>query len=103
MTRNEARISGLKLYYTGKPCRRGHDAYRYTTSGTCTQCVVKQPVGLPATVIVLKRVFVPRKHLQAIVEIINAYMDLEGITTRQTSPAFKPEQFLPHSQIPSTL
>lgn len=39
LTRPEAREKGLKTYYTGKPCRNGHDSYRYTQSGTCAQCV----------------------------------------------------------------
>ena len=39
LTRPEAREKGLKIYYTGKPCRNGHDSYRYTQSGTCAQCV----------------------------------------------------------------
>ncbi len=29
----------LKTYYTGKICKRGHLAYRYTSSGTCSECV----------------------------------------------------------------
>jgi len=39
LTRPEAREKGLKTYYTGKPCRNGHDTYRYTQSGTCAGCI----------------------------------------------------------------
>jgi len=39
LTRPEARARGLKTYYTGKICRNGHDSYRYTQSGTCSQCI----------------------------------------------------------------
>lgn len=34
----EARSLGLKLYRTGKPCRRGHIADRYTCDQSCAQC-----------------------------------------------------------------
>lgn len=39
LTRPEARARGLKTYYTGRICKNGHDAYRYTQSGTCSDCV----------------------------------------------------------------
>lgn len=35
---DEARRLGLKLYRTGKPCRRGHIADRYTCDQSCAQC-----------------------------------------------------------------
>lgn len=39
LSRPEARQRGLKTYFTGKPCKNGHNSYRYTQSGTCAQCV----------------------------------------------------------------
>lgn len=30
---------GLVTYYTGKPCKHGHDSRRYTTSGACVECL----------------------------------------------------------------
>lgn len=30
---------GLPLYYTGKPCTRGHHSPRYTSSGNCIECI----------------------------------------------------------------
>jgi hypothetical protein len=30
---------GLPLYYTGKPCVRGHISPRYTSSGNCIECI----------------------------------------------------------------
>ena len=34
----EAVERGDKTYTTGLPCRNGHYAYRYVSSGACTQC-----------------------------------------------------------------
>lgn len=38
MKRAEAKLLGLKTYATGKPCKRGHSAKRYTTSANCVEC-----------------------------------------------------------------
>jgi len=45
ISRQEARQKGLKTYYTGQPCKNGHDSYRYTQSGTCAACI-RQSNGL---------------------------------------------------------
>lgn len=34
----EAVERGEKTYVTGMPCRNGHYAYRYVSSGACTEC-----------------------------------------------------------------
>jgi hypothetical protein len=33
-----ARKAGEKLYYTGKPCNKGHDSPRMAISGNCVEC-----------------------------------------------------------------
>lgn len=38
ITRRDAHERGLKKFYTGKPCRRGHLALRWTVSGSCEVC-----------------------------------------------------------------
>lgn len=38
MNLEEARASGSKRYFTGKPCKRGHVAERSTLSKKCSQC-----------------------------------------------------------------
>lgn len=38
ISRKDARALGLKRYFTGKPCRRGHVMERYTPSGRCLGC-----------------------------------------------------------------
>lgn len=37
-TRREAADAGESKYYTGKPCKNGHDGMRYTASGICCKC-----------------------------------------------------------------
>lgn len=39
MTRNEAAAAGLTRYNTGRPCRNGHTADRYTSTGNCCECL----------------------------------------------------------------
>ena len=39
VSKEEARERGLKRYFTGKPCKNGHVAERFTTGGGCVECV----------------------------------------------------------------
>lgn len=39
LSRAFAKLGKVPFYYTGLPCRRGHDALRYTISGHCTECM----------------------------------------------------------------
>jgi hypothetical protein len=41
LERNTAREMGLKIFRTGKPCRRGHVAWRYVSNGGCLVCMGK--------------------------------------------------------------
>ena len=38
-TREEALAQGRKLYFTGQPCKHGHTAPRYVTTGGCLACL----------------------------------------------------------------
>jgi hypothetical protein len=38
LTREEAARRGLRHYWTGRPCRKGHRSDRYTSTGQCIQC-----------------------------------------------------------------
>jgi 5-methylcytosine-specific restriction endonuclease McrA len=38
ISRQNAKSLGLRRYFTGKPCLRGHIVARWTISGLCTQC-----------------------------------------------------------------
>lgn len=37
-SRDEARRAREKFYFTGKPCRQGHTALRYTHNMACAKC-----------------------------------------------------------------
>lgn len=37
--RNAAALAGAKTFYTGRVCRRGHKADRYTSTGQCVECM----------------------------------------------------------------
>jgi 5-methylcytosine-specific restriction endonuclease McrA len=37
-TRAEAKANGEHLYFTGKPCKRGHVAVRFAKTGICVDC-----------------------------------------------------------------
>ena len=41
ITRDEAKARGLKRYFTGKPCKHGHVALRFTSGGNCARCQEK--------------------------------------------------------------
>ena len=34
----EAKLAGIKHYFTGKPCKRGHIAKRYAATCSCVEC-----------------------------------------------------------------
>ena len=36
--RAAAKKAGMKQYFTGRPCKQGHVAYRCTANGTCNEC-----------------------------------------------------------------
>ena len=38
MDRSTAAAWGLSKYYTGKPCKQGHNAQRYTVTANCITC-----------------------------------------------------------------
>lgn len=38
-TRAAAKSLGVKRYFTGNPCPKGHITYRYTAGGGCAECV----------------------------------------------------------------
>lgn len=45
MTRRKAAEAGLKRYYTGKPCSKGHDSPRFTSTGACVKCAAGYAKG----------------------------------------------------------
>jgi hypothetical protein len=39
ISRERAAALGLRFYYRGSPCQRGHFAERYTSTGNCAVCL----------------------------------------------------------------
>lgn len=39
LTRVDARAMGFKVFRTGNYCRRGHNGYRYVSTGNCIECL----------------------------------------------------------------
>ena len=39
ISRDVAAKDGKKRFYTGKPCKKGHDSERYTSTGGCIECL----------------------------------------------------------------
>jgi len=42
ISRKDAQAQGLKRYYTGIPCKRGHLSERYASSGDCITCALEK-------------------------------------------------------------
>lgn len=65
----EAKALGLKQYFTGIPCRKGHTSKRYTNGGGCIACVMS-PENMEASRKRLKERYanpeLRAKHLQNI-------------------------------------
>lgn len=74
VSRKNAIQKGLAKYYTGKPCRRGHVAERYT-AGACVECVSERKAEL----------------YQQNREKILAYMKVQGAVYRKNSPEKRTE------------
>lgn len=84
MSRREALELGLKRFYNGKPCSRGHLAERFTCNGACSDCLTfKTPskvrkvtgtnVGWPAKGLVFHVGFTPtREEVEACFNYIEA-------------------------------
>lgn len=74
ISRRDAIQQGLTKYYTGKPCRRGHIAERYT-AGACVQCVSERKAEL----------YQQRR------EQVLAYMKVQGAVYRKNNPEKRAE------------
>lgn len=43
-TRNEAHLAAERFFFTGHPCKNGHLAARYTSTGGCIECLSRYKV-----------------------------------------------------------
>ena len=63
--RAAAKKAGMKQYFTGRPCKQGHVAYRCTANGTCNECAsIKQKTKLEKNF--CKTRIITRKTMQKI-------------------------------------
>jgi hypothetical protein len=95
--RNDALRAGLTHYYSGNLCAQGHDAVRYVSTGTCVECAKNYTnagraryVERRPGVIILRTLTVPKKHLRAILAMVDGFMAMEGLL-----PGPPPEQLEP--------
>lgn len=51
LTRSEAASSGAKRYFTGRPCKNGHTAERYTVGSNCVDCLKQRTMATPNEVL----------------------------------------------------
>lgn len=86
ITRLEAHKAGLKHYFTGKPCKHGHVAQRYITTGNCFECARRfvlenrqQIHDARPEVMMLRQVIIPRQDCKTILAFIHGMMALRGL------------------------
>lgn len=97
MTRNEARLGGFRLFFTGKPCSKGHVAERYVSSGACKACheeretIRRQHVrefrqhisdSFPE-VVTLNGLAVPAEYVDAILAVVNLYRKMGNLPPQE--------------------
>jgi len=81
MKRAEAKSLGLKTYNTGKPCKHGHFADRYTAGAKCIQCTIIQSVEW--------RTANPEKHSASMRKWIENNRELHDTRVRRWQAANK--------------
>ena len=81
MKRAEAKDLKLDKYCTGKPCKRGHFADRYTKSAQCVECVKIQSSAW--------RIENPEKHSASMKKWIENNRELHGVRVKRWQAANK--------------
>lgn len=93
ISRKDAHQQGRKKFYTGEPCKNGHLAERFTTSGACTHCAKafhKMPPGPSNELFPMQPplVYVPRLDVPQMDELgdyiaqcVAAWVDFKGLMT----------------------
>lgn len=84
--KDEALARGLPHYFTGKPCKYGHIAPRFTSSGNCTVChsmrsVKYRNAKFKNSGILVSREFnrVHEKYVDAVLGILEAPVSRPGL------------------------
>lgn len=85
VSREIAARTALKRYYTGRPCRRGHDSERYTSTGNCCECSAR-PVGMFIRMSVEVHQG-DRLNVEAYVNALRMARNLDGLESRPDASA----------------
>jgi hypothetical protein len=81
MKRAEAKLLNLKMYNTGKPCKRGHFADRYTVGAHCVECTAIKSIAW--------RKENPKKYLASVQNWIGNNRELHGTRVKRWQAANK--------------
>lgn len=84
ISRDEAHRRGLKRFYTGEPCKRGHVCERFTSNAGCITCLNRSSptkhtlrgrnVGWPSVGLIFNIVPPPEPHeIEAAFRMLEAY------------------------------
>ena len=85
MSRTDAIISGEQIYNTGLPCVNGHLTYRYTTSGSCSQCVKNSSTKIREAINIISGKDERREFKNGLKLIIIRLMDADLPAIRELS------------------
>ena len=88
ITRRDAHAQGLRTYYTGRPCKHGHDSPRYVSTGGCKACLQQFSDSIPPDTMLLPatRVHVDdHAYLRDLIDKVNAM--------RRLPPVAAPEDY----------
>lgn len=81
MNRGEAIRLKLRHYNTGKPCKYGHVADRYTPSGACTECLKSQraTTGMARGTLTLPALALHPDDFRAVMDLVDYLLQARGM------------------------
>lgn len=107
INRNDAFAQGRKRFYTGKPCKYGHDAQRFVTTGNCVACNAARSKMFANTKSAERGKFIyplhPDDHAAAwaycqALDLARGYVPQTDVTPRGAEPLALPADIARHRQ-----
>lgn len=87
--RHNALLEGKDRYFTGRPCKNGHIAFRYAQSGTCSACMAEAKAKFSRTKFKKAGLLTSRefptayaKNVDAVLRIMESPLNLQSINER---------------------
>lgn len=79
ISRDDAYRAGKTRYFTGKPCKNGHLAQRYTSTGGCVECLAplklrRHPLRKDLVPYTCPKLWVPTGTTRAQYEALETYL-----------------------------